>query len=390
MSWIYLDNNATTRIDASVLEAMLPYLKESYGNPSSTQHRLGREASQAVEDARDRIANALGAKPTELFFTSGATESINMVLRGIASSYHKKGRHIVTCKTEHKAVLSTCQILEKQGLEITYLDVDQNGLINLNELAASIRADTILVCIMAANNETGVLHPIDEIAAICNRKDVLYFCDATQIIGKESINLQKLPIDILTFSAHKIHGPKGIGILYIRRKRKPIQIPTLISGGNHEQGRRGGTLNVPAIVGFGKAIELLVDQHQIVKYRDLLEEQISVRVPQIIIHGKQVSRLSNTSCIAFRFLKSSEIMTAIPELAISSGSACATGLLEPSHVLKAMGVDDMDAFSSIRFSLSKYTQKEDIERTSDLITAAIEKIRQQSPIWMLFKQGLME
>ncbi|NQD72708.1 cysteine desulfurase [Sphingobacterium shayense] len=389
MSWIYLDNNATTKVDALVLEAMLPYLQESYGNSSSVQHRFGREANQAVETARDRIAASLRVKSSELFFNSGATESINTVLRGIAHAYKRKGQHIITCKTEHKAVISTCENLEKQGIDITYLGVDQNGCIDLEELTTTIRNDTILVCIMAANNETGVLHPIKEIAQICNQKDVLYFCDATQLIGKREIDLEQLPIDILTFSAHKIHGPKGIGVLYIRRKSKPTQIPALISGGNQEHARRAGTLNVPAIVGCGKAIEILETYPQIAKYRDLLENQIHSKVPEIIIHSNNVPRLDNTSYIAFRYVKSSEIMTATPELALSSGSACATGLSDPSHVLKAMGVDDRDVYSSIRFSLSKFTQKQDIENAAELIIKAVEKIRKQSPIWQLFKDNLL-
>ncbi|MGO1243073.1 MAG: cysteine desulfurase family protein [Sphingobacterium sp.] len=390
MSWIYLDNNATTKIDELVLEAMLPYLRESYGNPSSVQHWFGREASGAVETARERIASTLHVKTNELFFTSGATETINMVLQGIAQRYRRKGQHMITCQTEHKAVLNTCGILEKQGIEITYLGVDQNGAIDLSELAQSIREDTIMVCLMAANNETGVLHPIKEIAALCQQKDVLYFCDATQIIGKSDINLDELPIDILTLSAHKIHGPKGIGVLYIRRKSKPIQIPPLINGGSQEQGRRGGTLNVPAIVGLGKAFELFDARPQIKCYRDLLEDKISEHIPQIIIHAKNAPRLDNTSCIAFPYLKSSEIMTSLPELALSSGSACATGLLEPSHVLKAMGVPDNDAYGSIRFSLSKYTEKQEIHKTVELVTEAVEKIRQQSPIWALYTKGLLD
>ncbi len=390
MSWIYLDNNATTKIDPAVLDTMLPYLQESYGNASSVQHRIGREANQAVSTARHQIAAKLGCKDNEVFFTSGATESINMVLRGIADSYTKKGKHIITCVTEHKAVLATCDILARKGFEITLLPVNSAGEIDLQLLEESIRADTVLVCLMAANNETGVIHPIDEIAQICQRKDVLYFCDATQLIGKQDINLQTLPIDILTFSAHKIHGPKGVGALFIRRKSKPIQIPALISGGKQEHGLRGGTLNVPNIVACGKAIEISKVNTQIKIFRDRLEQQILARIPQTFVHGATATRLDNTSFIAFRHIKSAELMTSMPQLALSSGSACASGLLDPSHVLKGMHVSDDDAFSSIRFSLSKFTELGEIEQAIEEIVATVEQVRSLSPVWKLYKNGLID
>ncbi|WP_437918314.1 cysteine desulfurase family protein [Sphingobacterium sp. LRF_L2] len=390
MSWIYLDNNATTKIDPSVLDAMLPFLQEAYGNASSIQHRLGREANQAVELARHQIANKLGARDNEIFFTSGATESINAVLRGISEAYKRKGSHIITCQTEHKAVLSTCANLERKGIEITYLPVDESGAINLQQLRDSIRNDTILVALMAANNESGVLHPYLEIARICEEKDVLYFCDATQLVGKKEINLQEVPIDILTFSAHKIHGPKGIGALFIRRKRKPIQIPALITGGKQEQGFRGGTLNVPYIVGCGKAIEIAKNHAQLKDYRNFIEQEIVNRVPQVIVHAASNHRLDNTSFIAFRHLKSAELITALPHIALSSGSACASGLLDPSHVLKAMHVNDDDAFSSIRISLSKFNEREEIERFVEEIIGTVQNLRELSPIWKMYKDGLID
>lgn len=389
MSWIYLDNNATTQIDPLVLDAMLPFLRESYGNASSVQHRIGRDANQAVALARQQIARKFDVKENEIFFNSGATEGINTVLRGIAQAYSRKGKHMITCQTEHKAVLTTCAHLERNGIEITYLPVDHNGILDVQLLRDSIRPDTILVSIMAANNESGVIHPISAIAQICQEKDVLFFCDATQLVGKQEINLQQIPIDILTFSAHKFHGPKGVGALYIRRKRKPIQIPPLISGGQQENDFRGGTLNVPNIVGCGKAIEVASAHPQTEQYRDELERQIKLQIPEVIIHGEQAPRLDNTSFIAFRHIKAAEIMTALSHIALSSGSACTSGLLDPSHVLKAMDVNDGDAFSSVRFSLSKYTTKADVEQTVHDLVKTVQHLRSSSPIWQLFKDGLI-
>ncbi|TYP96888.1 cysteine desulfurase IscS [Sphingobacterium allocomposti] len=390
MSWIYLDNNATTKIDPAVLESMLPFLQESYGNASSIQHKPGREANQAIEQARRQIAQKFNVKDNEIFFNSGATEGINTVLRGVVETYGKKGKHIITCQTEHKAVLSTCAYLEKRGVEVSYLAVNANGEIDLQQLRDTIRKDTILVCIMAANNESGVVHPYEDIARICQEQDVLYCCDATQLVGKRELDLERIPIDILVFSAHKFHGPKGVGGLFIRRKTKPIQIPALVSGGKQEQGLRGGTLNVAAIVGCGKALDIARPHAQIRSYRDYLEEQIQRRVPQVIVHGKEADRLDNTSYIAFRHIRSAELMTSLPQLALSSGSACASGLLDPSHVLKAMGVNDDDAFSSIRISLSKFTERDEVERAVEDIIQTVYNVRQLSPIWKLFLDGLID
>lgn len=387
---IYLDNNATTKIDDKVLEAMLPYLQELYGNPASVQYRLGRIASEAVEQAREQVANSLQVSSKEIFFNTGATESINTVLRGTVETYSRKGKHIITAKTEHTAVLQTCEYLTKKGVEVTYLSVNKDGEIDLNELKDTIRQDTILVCLMAANNETGLIHPIEKIASICQEKDTLYFCDATQLIGKQDINLQDIPIDILTFSAHKLHGPKGIGALYIRRKRKPIQIPSLISGGSQEKGFRAGTLNTPNIVGCGKAIEIVRPQKQLRELRDNMEKRIIETVPQVIIHAQNGNRLYNTSYISFRHLKSAEIMTSLPHIALSSGSACSAGLLDPSHVLKAMGLSDEDSYASIRISLSKYNDKSQIDMATSQIIDAVTVLRNNSPIWQLFLDGLID
>jgi len=390
MSFIYLDNNATTQIDPAVLDAMLPYLKQAYGNASSLQHSLGREANKAVEKARIQVAQKLRCKENELYFNSGATEGINTVLRGVTIAYARKGKHIVTCKTEHKAVLATCELLERQGIEVTYLSVDKNGNLDLEELENSIRPDTSLVSLMAANNETGVIHPLDKIASICAEKDTLFFCDATQMLGKEKIDLQQTPIDILVGSAHKFHGPKGVGILFIRRKSKPIQIPALISGGKQENSLRGGTLNVPNIVGCGKALEIAGTYTHIKELRDYLERQLAGNIPEVIVNGHNAQRLDNTSNIAFRHIKSAELMTALPQIALSSGSACSSGLLDPSHVLKAMGSSHEDAFSSVRFSLSKYTTQQEIEKVAQEVERTVASLRSMSPIWKLFKDGLID
>ena len=390
MGLIYLDNNATTRIDDRVLDCMLPYLRDSYGNASSLQHRIGREAHSAVERAREQVAEKLHVKENEISFCSGATEAINMVLKGIAQAYASKGKHIITCETEHQAVLNACKQLAKTGTEISYLKVNKEGQIDLSALQELMREDTILVCLMAANNETGLLHPLAEIAALCQEKEVLFFSDATQLIGKQEINLAEIPIDILALSAHKFHGPKGVGALFVRRKRKPIQIPALIAGGNQERALRAGTLNVPGIVGLGKAIELAKLPSLIKDYRDYLEKQIIAHVPEVIVHAQSAPRLSNCSSIAFRHIKSAEIMSALPHIALAAGSACASGLLDPSHVLKAMHFSDEDAFSTVRISLSRFTQQAEIEQASTAIIQAVAEIRSMSPIWSLYLDGSIE
>lgn len=385
---IYLDNNATTRIMDDVWETMVPYFIHNYANASSLYHSMGREANAAVEKARIQVAIALNCQTKEVFFNSGATESINTVLKGIYKNYQSKGKHIITLKTEHKAVLTTLQDLEKEGALVTYLEVDRTGKIDLNILEKHITPQTILVCIMAANNETGYIHPIDEISAICNRKDCLYFCDATQYIGKIPLDLAQTPIDILCLSAHKLHGPKGIGALFIRRKSRPIQISALIAGGGQEHGFRAGTYNVPNIVGLGAAMVHIPHDDAIMQLRNDLENALSA-IPEVYIHAKEVSRLPNTTSICFRHLLASELMTHCPQLALSSGSACVSGTRDPSHVLLAMGVSKEDALATVRFSLSRLTTKQEIYTTINLITAAVTKIRENSPIWQLFQAGLI-
>lgn len=387
---IYLDNNATTRILDEVWNEMTPYFIQNYANASSVYHQMGREANSAVQQARSNIAAALNCAPKEIFFNSGATESINTVIKGIFEKYQSKGKHIITAATEHKAVLSCCEQLAKKGAVVTYLPVDTQGMIALDDLRNAITEQTILVCIMAANNETGVLAPITDIAQICTEKNVLFFCDATPAIGKVDIDLQQLNIDILCLSAHKVHGPKGVGALYIRRKSKPIQISPLIVGGGQENEFRGGTYNVPAIVGLGKAISIIHPAlySTVGRNRDLLEKLLN-DIPEIIIHGRNVPRLPNTSYISFRHILAGEIMTACPKLALSSGSACVTGSREPSHVLMAMGQSKENALSAIRFSLSLLTTKEEIIQCAEMIKETVKKIRDQSPIWKMFKDSLI-
>lgn len=389
MGFSYFDNNATTKMDEEVLKAMLPFLQESYGNASAVQHKLGRQANGAIEQARIQLASVLNAQPKEIFFTSGATESISTVFQGIFKAYQSIGNHIISCASEHKAVLSSCQALAKQGAKLTMLSCNRHGQIDLQELEAAIQPDTILVSLMAANNETGLLHPIAEIADICHRKDILFFCDATQHIGKLPLDLQAIPIDILCFSAHKFHGPKGIGALYIRRKSKPIQIPALILGGNQEHGFRGGTYAVPQLVGMGEASQHFQFNSNLSELRDYFESRLIAEVPEVNVHAQQWPRTPNTSNVLIKHVRSTELMTKLPDMAFSSGSACVSGSRDPSHVLKAMGLSDEDAYCSSRFSFSKYNTREEIDKAVQQIKAAVETIRKQSPIWQLYQEGLI-
>lgn len=389
---IYLDNNATTRMSDQVLEEMLPFLREDYGNASSMQHKLGRRAHQAVEQARERVAQALRVDTKEIFFTSGATEAINTVLKGVYQRYQAKGRHIITSPAEHKAVLTVCEQLRGEGAEVTYLSVNAQGLIDTDELKRSIREDTVLVCLMAANNETGVLAPLGDIAAICRQKDVLFFCDATQYIGKLGVDLSQEPIDMLCLSAHKFHGPKGIGALYVRRKSKPTQIASLIQGGKQEHGFRGGTYAVAPIVGLGAALKEIEqnDAEYIRELRDQFEQLVMQEIAETKVHGSEAPRLYNTSNILFKHVRGAELMTKLPDVAISSGSACVSGDRDPSHVLKAMGISDEDALCSLRFSFSKYNTREEVVEVVAKLKAAVEKLRAESPIWQMYKAGLLD
>lgn len=391
---IYLDNNATTKVDPRVLVEMLPFFTELYGNASSINHLDGKNAAGAVQKARQRIANLIGSTVDEITFTSGATEAINMAIKGVYHRYQSIGKHIITCVTEHRAVLDVCKSLEKKGAEITYLPVDHSGAVALDELIKAMRKDTVLISFMYANNETGVIHPIEEISKIAADKKVLFFCDATQAVGKIPVSLTENSVDILAFSAHKMYGPKGVGAIYTRKKSRRTQLEPLINGGGQEKKMRGGTLNVPGIVGFGAAAELAKDliteeQSRLRELRDHLERSL-IKIEETYVNGLKSNRLSHVSSITFRFLKAEQIMARARSLSIASGSACSTGSLDPSHVLLAMGLDKEDAHGTLRFSLGRFNTLDEINNTIQIVTQTVASLREESPAWQLFKKGLIK
>ncbi len=357
----YLDYNATTPSDSRVLKAMMPYLKENFANSSSTHH-FGQSINEKVKEAREQIANFINAESNELIFTSGATEAINIAIKGVAESYFNKGKHIITVLTEHKAVLDTCKDLERRGFEVTYFTVQPNGLIDLAELQKAIRTDTILISVMYVNNETGVIQPIKGIAKLAHEKGALFMTDATQAVGKIEIDVNDLGIDLLSFSGHKIYAPKGIGALYVRNKTK---LSPQIHGGGHEQGLRSGTLNVPGIIALAKACEIAseemaLNQRSISILIDKLETEL-LKLPNTSINGSSENRIYNTTNICFKEQDANVLIGRMKNIAVSNGSACSSAVVEPSHVLKAMGLSDGDAFASLRFSLGKFNTIEDIE-----------------------------
>jgi cysteine desulfurase len=358
---IYFDYNSTTPIDPRVLDAMLPFLKDNFANSSSTHH-FGQSINDKVKQAREQLADFINAEPNELIFTSGATEAINIAIKGAAESNLNKGKHIITVSTEHKAVLDTCKDLERKGFEVTYLTVQPNGLIDLAELQKAIRPDTVLVSVMYANNETGVIQPIKEIAKLAHEKGVLFMTDATQAVGKIEIDVNDLAIDLLCFSGHKMYAPKGIGALYVRNKTK---LSPQIHGGGHEQGLRSGTLNVPGIIALAKACELASEEMSLNKrnisaLRDKLETEL-LNLPNTSLNGDSENRIFNTANICFKGQDANVLIGRMKNIAVSNGSACSSAVVEPSHVLKAMGLSDDEAFASLRFSLGKYNTIEDIE-----------------------------
>lgn len=378
---VYLDNNATTAVDPRVLEEMLPYFSQHFGNAASRSHSFGWAAEEAVNYAREQVAQLIGAEPKEIIFTSGATESDNLALKGVFEMYAAKGNHIITSKTEHKAVLDTCQHIEKNGGEVTYLDVKEDGLINLKELENAMRPETILVSVMYANNEIGVIQPIKEISAIAKKYGALFFSDATQAVGKIPVNVLEEGIDLLAFSAHKMYGPKGVGALYVRRKNPRVTVTAQMDGGGHERGMRSGTLNVPGIVGFGKACELCLvemkkEYERLKGLRDRLEGAL-INADQAFVNGNTLHRLPNITNLSFKDLGSDELMIGLNKnIALSSGSACTSASIEPSHVLKAMGLDDGWAQSSIRFGLGRFTTEEEIDYTIDQVKEVVLKLRE--------------
>ncbi|MEY3538648.1 MAG: hypothetical protein RL188_65 [Bacteroidota bacterium] len=390
---IYLDHNATTPMDPRVLEAMIPYFTENFGNAASRNHSFGWHAEEAVDYAREQIAQLIGADPKEIIFTSGATEGDNLGIKGVYEMYASKGNHIITCTTEHKAVLDTCKHLEKLGAEVTYLEVQPDGLIDLKGLEAAMRPTTILVAIMYANNEIGVIQPVKEISAIAKKHGALFFTDAVQAVGKIPVDVNADGIDLMAFTAHKMYGPKGVGALYVRRKNPRVKVTAQVDGGGHERGMRSGTLNVPGIVGFGKAcelarLEMAADTARISKLRDKLENALK-QIEESYVNGNPAHRLPHVSNISFKYVEGEGLMMGFnQDIALSSGSACTSASLEPSYVLKALGLGDDLAHSSLRFGLGRYTTEEQIDFTIKAVTDTVLKLREMSPLWEMFKEGI--
>ena len=389
---VYLDYSATTPVDPRVAEKMIPYLCEKFGNPASRSHAYGWEAEKAVEEARAEVARYINADPREIVWTSGATEADNLAIKGVAHFYKDKGKHLITVKTEHKAVLDSMRHLETEGFEVTYMDVEENGLLDLAKLEAAIRPDTTLVSVMAVNNEIGVIQDIAAIGEMCRRHGVLYHCDATQAVGKMDLDTEKLKIDLMSLSGHKVYGTKGIGALYVRRKPR-VRIEPQIHGGGHERGMRSGTLPTHQIVGMGEAYRLArLEQAEEIKriaaLRDRLKDGIEKNIPEIVINGDMEHRVCSNLNVSFNFIEGESLMMAVKDLAVSSGSACTSASLEPSYVLKSLGRSDELAHSSIRFTLGRFTTEEEIDFAVKLLTEKVAKLRELSPLWEMHQQGI--
>ncbi|WP_321470137.1 IscS subfamily cysteine desulfurase [uncultured Paludibaculum sp.] len=390
---IYLDNHATTPMDPRVLEAMMPYFLESFGNAASRNHSFGWVAEEAVEKARKQLADVIGANSKEIVFTSGATESNNLAIKGVAEMYAQKGNHIITAATEHKAVLDTCKRLEKHGARVTYLPVQTNGLIDLDQLREAITDKTILVSIMYGNNEIGTVQDIATIGKLCKEKGVLFHTDATQAVGKIPVNVLSDNIDLLSFTAHKMYGPKGVGALYVRRKSPRVQLTAQMDGGGHERGMRSGTLNVPGIVGFGAAATLCKDlmveesaRHSFL--RDKLKDVLMADLDETYINGTMEHRLPHNLNISFAYVEGESLLMGINDIAVSSGSACTSATLEPSYVLKALGAGDDLAHSSIRFGIGRFTTEEEVDYTAAKVIDVVRKLRELSPLYDMVKEGI--
>lgn len=390
---VYLDNNATTPVDPRVVKAMLPYFTEHFGNAASRNHPFGWEAEEGVDYAREQIAKLIGAEEKEIIFTSGATEAINLALKGAFEMYSKKGNHIITARTEHKAVIDTCKHIEKMGGEVTYLDVQYNGLVDTKELEAAIKPNTILVSIMYANNETGVIQPVEEIGKICEKHGVLFMSDITQAAGKVPLDVKKLGIHLAAFTAHKMYGPKGVGCLFVNRIKPRVKVVAQMDGGGHERGMRSGTLNVPGIVGFGKAAEICMQQmaqdtERLSALRDKLESELG-QMEEVTVNGTRETRMPHVTNMSFKHVEGEGLMMTFNQnIALSSGSACTSASLEPSYVLVAMGLGDDLAHSSLRFSLGRFTTEEDIDYTIQAIRKGVNHMRELSPIWEMYKEGI--
>lgn len=389
---IYLDNNATTPLDPRVLEAMLPYFTEKFGNAASRNHAFGWVAEEGVDYAREQVAKLIGCTEKEVIFTSGATEADNLAIKGVFEMYKEKGNHIITAVTEHKAVLDTCKHLEKNGARVTYLGVKEDGLIDLAELEAAMTPETILVSIMYGNNEIGVIQPVKEISAIAHKFGALFMTDATQAVGKIPVDVNADGIDLMAFSAHKMYGPKGVGALYVRRKNPRVKVTSQMDGGGHERGMRSGTLNVPGIVGLGKACELcrLEMESEAIRLsgmRDRLESTLN-KMEESYVNGNTQHRLPHVANISFKYVEGEGLMMAMSDLAVSSGSACTSASLEPSYVLKSLGLSDDLAHSSIRYGLGRFTTEEEIDQAIAVTEKAVNHLRELSPLWEMFKEGI--
>jgi cysteine desulfurase len=389
---LYFDNNATTPMDPRVLEAMLPYFTEKFGNSASRNHAFGWAAEEGVDYAREQVAQLIGANEKEIIFTSGATEGDNLGIKGVFEMYQDKGNHIITCVTEHKAVLDTCKHLEKLGAQVTYLPVKEDGLLDLALLEAAMTPQTILVCIMYGNNEIGVIQPVKEIAAIAHKHGTLFMTDATQAVGKIPVNVDADGIDLMAFTAHKMYGPKGVGALYVRRKNPRVKVTAQLDGGGHERGMRSGTLNVAGIVGFGKACEICrlemdKDAKRLSALRDKLQSALTV-LEESYVNGNVANRLPHTANISFKYVEGEGLMMAMKDLAVSSGSACTSASLEPSYVLKSLGLSDDLAHSSIRFGLGRFTTDEEVDFAIEQTKHAVNHLRELSPLWEMFKEGI--
>jgi cysteine desulfurase len=390
---IYMDNNATTRCDPRVVEAMLPYFTEKYGNAASRNHSFGWEAEEAVENMRGEIAGLIGASAKEIVFTSGATESDNLALKGVASMYRKKGNHVITAVTEHKAILDTCKRLERDGCQVTFLPVDKYGQVHAQQIAEAITPQTILVSVMAANNEIGTLNPIKEIGKVCKEKGVLFHTDAVQAVGKVPINVNDMGVDLLSLSAHKMYGPKGVGALYVRKKDPRVRLDAMIDGGGHERGMRSGTLAVPLIVGLGTACaicrrEMPEESRRSIGLRERLRKGIMDRLDETYVNGHPTERLPGNINISFAYVEGEALMMGMKEIAVSSGSACTSASLEPSYVLRALGVGDELAHSSIRFGLGRFNTEEEVDFVVDEVVKAVEHLRSMSPLYEMAKAGI--
>ncbi|MGX6565587.1 MULTISPECIES: IscS subfamily cysteine desulfurase [Cupriavidus] len=388
---IYMDYSATTPVDPRVADKMIPYLREQFGNPASRSHAYGWEAERAVEEAREQVAALVGADPREIVWTSGATESNNLAIKGAANFYSGKGKHIITLKTEHKAVLDTTRELERQGFEVTYLDVKENGLLDMEVFKQALRPDTILVSVMLVNNEIGVIQDVAQIGEICREKGIIFHCDAAQATGKVAIDLGKLKCDLMSFSAHKTYGPKGIGALYVRRKPR-VRIEAQMHGGGHERGMRSGTLATHQIVGMGEAFriareEMATENERIRMLRDRLWNGLS-DMEEVYLNGDLEQRVPHNLNVSFNFVEGESLIMAIKDVAVSSGSACTSASLEPSYVLRALGRNDELAHSSIRFTVGRFTTEQEIDYTIELLKSKIGKLRDLSPLWEMFKDGV--